>query len=45
VAELAEKVSELTDAQTRTDERLNIFINVVERYISKNGNNGSAKES
>jgi hypothetical protein len=45
VAELAGKVSELTDAQTRTDERLNIFINVVERYISRNGNNGSAKES
>jgi len=42
VAELAEKVSELTDAQARTDERLNIFINVVEKYISRNGNNGSA---
>jgi hypothetical protein len=42
VSELAEKVSELTDAQARTDERLNIFINVVEKYISRNGNNGSA---
>ena len=24
-------------------ERLNIFINVVEKYINRNGNNGSAK--
>ncbi|MDX6529328.1 MAG: hypothetical protein QOH41_1618 [Blastocatellia bacterium] len=34
VSDLAEKVSELTDAQARTDERLNIFINVVEKYRS-----------
>jgi hypothetical protein len=45
VSELAEKVSELTDAQARTDERLNIFINVVEKYISRNGNDGSTGSS
>ena len=33
-------VRNLTESQQRTDERLNIFINVVERYIS--GNGGSA---
>jgi len=37
VSEMAVKVSELADAQSPTEERLNIFINVVERYISKNG--------
>jgi hypothetical protein len=30
-------VGSLTQAQTRTDERLSVFINVVERYISGNG--------
>ncbi len=30
-------VGSLTQAQARTDERLSIFINVVERYISGNG--------
>jgi len=41
-------VAELAMAQTRTDakvaevaERLNVFINVVEKYISGNGNKGS----
>lgn len=40
------KIAELAQAQARTDERLaqtnerlNIFINVVERYISRNGGN------
>src|SRR5262245_42628887 len=32
------RISELAQAQTRTDERLNTFINVLERHIeSKNG--------
>ena len=30
-------IRNLTESQQRTDERLNIFINVVERYISGNG--------
>src|SRR4029079_10164223 len=30
-------IRNLTEAQERTDQRLNIFINVVERYISGNG--------
>jgi urate oxidase len=34
---LAEAHASLTEAQARTEERLNIFINVVERYISGNG--------
>ncbi len=44
VHHLTEDVARLTEAQKRTDERLaqtderlNIFINVVERYISGNG--------
>ena len=41
VSELAVKVSELADAQARSEERLNVFINVVERYINKNGHRGS----
>ena len=35
------KIAELAEAQARPDERLNIFINVVERYISRNGGNRS----
>lgn len=34
---VAEAQANLTVAQARTEERLNIFINVVERYISGNG--------
>jgi hypothetical protein len=34
-------VGNLAKAQDRTDERLNIFINVVERYISGNGGSTS----
>lgn len=34
---LAESQRSMLEAQTRTDERLNIFINVVERYMSGNG--------
>lgn len=30
-------IKQLTEAQKSTDQRLNIFINVVERYISGNG--------
>ncbi len=30
-------IGSLTEAQKRTEERLNVFINVVERYISGNG--------
>ncbi len=45
VAELAEGLAR-TDAQvSELAERLNIFINVVEKYISRNGNNGSAGSS
>jgi uncharacterized protein (DUF885 family) len=45
VAELAEGLAR-TDAQvSELAERLNIFINVVEKYISRNGNNGSANPS
>lgn len=45
VADLAEGLAR-TDAQVSDlTERLNIFINVVEKYISRNGNNGSASSS
>jgi len=37
VRRVAEAQANLTEAQARTEERLNIFINVVERYISGNG--------
>lgn len=40
--ELTETVSQLAEAQAHTDERLNIFINVVERYISE-GRNGKSQ--
>jgi hypothetical protein len=46
------RIAELAEGLTRTDanvaeltERLNIFINVVEKYISRNGNNGSTSSS
>ena len=38
-----ESVKFLTEAQARTEERLNVFINVVERFIS--GNGGSEKHA
>lgn len=37
ISRLTENVSRMEKAQARTDERLNIFINVVERFISGNG--------
>ena len=40
VAELADKVITLTDAQANTDERLNMLIGMVERYFS-DGRNGT----
>ena len=40
--ELTEKVSALTEAQANTEERLNIFITTVERYIS-NGRTGESR--
>ena len=36
-----ESIKLLTEAQARTEQRLNIFINVVERYISGNGGSES----
>ena len=33
---------ELASAQARTEERLNIFINVVERHLGGNGGSGSS---
>ena len=38
-----ESIKLLTEAQARTDERLNIFINVVERHISGNGGSESPR--
>ena len=40
--ELAESHKRLTEAQAETEERLNIFINIVERHLS-NGQNGKAQ--
>ena len=39
--ELTEKVNALAEAQANTDDRLNIFITTVERYISDRQNGGS----
>jgi hypothetical protein len=53
-AQLTAQMRELAEAQKRTDEklaetdeRLNIFINVIERYISerRNGQNGQERNS
>jgi hypothetical protein len=38
-AELAEAQARTDERLAQTDERLNIFINVVEKYISRNGGN------
>ena len=38
-----EQLSELTNKQAETDDRLNVFVNVVERYISGNGRRPSTK--
>jgi hypothetical protein len=42
VSDLSTQIIELKAAQAHTDERLNAFINVVERYISE-GRNGEAR--
>ena len=42
VAELADKVITLTDAQASTDERLNMLVGMVERYFS-DGRNGTSQ--
>lgn len=41
--ELTGNVNQLTEAQSHTDERLNIFITTVERYISER-RNGESQE-
>jgi ABC-type transporter Mla subunit MlaD len=41
ISELTENVAELTEAGRRTDDRLNILVNTVERYISGNGKKAS----
>ena len=41
VAELADRMITLTDAQVSTDERLNMIIGMVERYFS-DGRNGKS---
>jgi uncharacterized protein YdcH (DUF465 family) len=42
VAELAEKMITLADAQASTDERLNMIIGMIERYFS-DGRNGTSQ--
>lgn len=42
VGSLAEKIEALAEAQANTDDRLNIFITTVERYIS-DGRNGESR--
>jgi len=37
ISALTENIGELTEAGRRTDDRLNVLINTVERYISGNG--------
>jgi len=39
------RFAELAEAQARTEERLNVFIDVVERHLSGNGDNGSGAPS
>lgn len=45
LAELAahadEKFAELAEAQARTDDRLNVLIDVVEKFVSRNGHSNS----
>jgi hypothetical protein len=41
VERVADAQAHLADAQAQTDERLNVFINVVERYINE-GRNGKS---
>lgn len=38
-AELTEALARTAERLAQTDERLNIFINIVEKYISRNGGN------
>jgi hypothetical protein len=45
VAELAEGLARTDANVAKLAERLNIFINVVEKYISRNGNNSSSNSS
>ncbi len=40
-----ETLKALAESQARTDERFNIFINVVERYISRDTNGSSQNRS
>jgi hypothetical protein len=43
ISELATRMNELADSQKRTDDRINVLINSVERYISE-GRNGQPPE-
>ena|SRR5712692_7283254 len=38
-----EQISELTNKQAETDDRLNVFVTVVERYINEHRNGGTRK--
>jgi len=40
VSENTKAIKELREAQAETDERLNVFINIVERYITRNEGGG-----